>query len=70
VSTFDTDVVPLNERAIATAWMRCPFLKRSGSRNARYGAESSTATRTHGRPGTRVANATVTGTPVTVAVSR
>ena len=69
VSTLDTDVAPSKPRAIATTWMRCPFVNRSGSRKARYGAESSTATRAHGRPGARVANATVTGGPATVALS-
>src|SRR4051794_34676846 len=68
--TFETATEPFAPRATATASTGAPLANRCGSRNARYGAESSIATRRHAPPRARVAKVTEAAPPRTVAASR
>ena len=69
-TTFETATEPFAPRATATASTFARLAKRAGSRKARYGAESSIATRCQVPPLRRVANVTDTGAPGALAARR
>jgi hypothetical protein len=69
--TADTDARPSRPRATATTWTRSRRRKSAGDRNARYGGESSTATRVQRVDlSRRTANATLTGARPAFAATR
>src|SRR4029079_5674259 len=69
-TTFETATEPLATRATDTTSTRARLAKRAGSRNARYGAESSIATRRQAPPRGRIAKATDAGAPLTLPAGR
>src|SRR3954468_11363426 len=71
VATGEMPTEPSRPRATATPSTRSFFLNVAGVRNARYGAESSTAMRCQAPPWRRIAKATLAGAaPVRVALRR